>query len=1282
MASTIRPRTADSARRHRLHLVVRTVTALGLACFSLPFLTGGANAAPSLGIVIDGDRSDNGGSERDWASLSGGTADYVTYVDPTTEGTGPSARDDDIFQSASENQDPSGWGTRTGSTDTGNDIGDVSTYHVLDDAGHVWFYLGFARQAVGVGAFSVELNKLPDDADAMPVRSVGDVRITFVQDNGNSVLTEFGVDHWTGSGWQAAPLSASDYDARAGEGGLFAELAVDLTSTGLQPPCAEGFTAVNVRSRSSAAETASLKDHVRPLGVDIRARCQDVRVEKFDRTTGAPLSGATFELYADDGDGTFDAGDTRVGAAQTADAGTDGNSHTWSDLTWGTYFVKETGRPTGYESDPDGDVRKVTLGADTPDGVAVATFANPQTGAAIRVAKYDATTGLPLGGARFRLFHDEGDGVFDGDETPVGPVVTADGGADGNQHVWSGPLPYGTYFVKEAARPTGYLMDPKADADGTRGTADDDVKRVVLRPADAGSVVDVAFRNPQVTPTITVTKYDATTGEPLSGAGFRLYADDGDGVFEGGWVDAPVGGELVADGGPDGNRHTWRSGLAWGTYFVAESTVPAGYEDDPTAGVPTPEGTTAADYVTEAATMKAVTVSLESADGEARFDNPRGTAALRVDKWDWTDRDLGLTGAQFQLHRDDDCDQVADSTLGAVVTAAEPPHDGSSLTNSHTWDDVAWGCYVVEETAPPADYTVDPEVADSRYPVTVRRADVGGLVTLDVFNVDEPHDPEPTANRVVVRKYDAERAELLDGATFVLFQDENGNGTGEPSEEVSEAPAHAATGTYEWSGLADGDYLVRETVPPAGFLPPEDDTLGVTVSGGATGSVDFHNAPITSVIEVTKHDETTGALIDTARFQLWRDVDGDHALDPFVDAPVGDPRDTVDGQTRWSGLRIGDYLVEETVAPSGYLLPDTPVVDVQIDLGAAGGTFLRSFDDPQRLSTIEVLKQASDTRDELDGAVFQLYRDVDGSDTHEPVGAPRVTDEDGVASWTDLPFGDYLVLEVSAPSGYSVAKDADREVSFDRDNAGDLVRLVFLNPPVDPTEPPAPEPALPGDVEVTKAVLEKDGHGGWVESDGRASFGDVLQYRLTVAADGPRLHRQVVLSDVLPGRGSSADGTTAPVTLVSGSATCGREPCVVTYDDGTGKLVWALGDLRNTTRTVAFQVRLPELDEAAPGASGEVRETVVNVGHLAWRQITPAHAWVTRHARSNEVVTTIVGRVANAAAETGPSEQTGDLPETGAPSHSGLISLLGGIFLTLGAWLMLVDRRRGLLPRR
>ena len=61
-------------------------------------------------------------------------------------------------------------------------------------------------------------------------------------------------------------------------------------------------------------------------------------------------------------------------------------------------------------------------------------------------------------------------------------------------------------------------------------------------------------------------------------------------------------------------------------------------------------------------------------------------------------------------------------------------------------------------------------------------------------------------------------------------------------------------------------------------------------------------------------------------------------------------------------------------------------------------------------------------------------------------------------------------------------------------------------------------------MKVTKAAFELLG-GEWVESDGVVEFGDEVKYVVTLTADGPKIHHDVVVSDYIPG--NDPDDTTS-----------------------------------------------------------------------------------------------------------------------------------------------------------
>ena len=179
-------------------------------------------------------------------------------------------------------------------------------------------------------------------------------------------------------------------------------------------------------------------------------------------------------------------------------------------------------------------------------------------------------------------------------------------------------------------------------------------------------------------------------GDPLGGASFSVYEDDGDEVFEPGTDDALVGSCTTT---ADGTGDCEFEGLFFAKYWIEETQAPPGYDitgDNPRL-VPVTTPTT-------------VTVT---------FVNPLVPGDINVAKTD--DDENPLAGATFTLYEDTtnvgNFDDPGDTstgltcttdTTGTCIDAGDPT--GPSFAN------IEPGFYCVVETVTPAGYgTADPQ---------------------------------------------------------------------------------------------------------------------------------------------------------------------------------------------------------------------------------------------------------------------------------------------------------------------------------------------------------------------------------------------------------------------------------------------------------------------------------------------------------------------------------------------------------------------------------------------
>ena len=345
------------------------------------------------GFEVDGDFDFDGlvaGGEaatRDWET--------ITPVIGSTDAGNSST--DDIFTGGSKENEPNNWVFGTGKPSGKSDlIRGYAASEVTETDSYLW--LAFERLAIqGNGSANVnfEINrkrsKIVNGAGTLiPERSTDDLLVIYDYAGGSNPVA-IGLRRWQGQ--TDNPLTPQNEEALFGEwvsvvipandafgdinntliarpvhepfGGGDVQIRrfgeVGLNVTGIFGPdflgC-PGFGSFWVKTRASGSSfNSALEDFTQPAPADF-STCSDITVEKVD-DDGSPLNGATFTLYADDGDGSFTALDQAVGTCVSGEEGASGRC-TFEQVEPGDYWVQETAAPDGYVVDPT--VSAVTVG--------------------------------------------------------------------------------------------------------------------------------------------------------------------------------------------------------------------------------------------------------------------------------------------------------------------------------------------------------------------------------------------------------------------------------------------------------------------------------------------------------------------------------------------------------------------------------------------------------------------------------------------------------------------------------------------------------------------------------------------------------------------------------------------------------------------------------------------------------------------------------------------------------------------------------------------------------
>ncbi|MGN5455767.1 MAG: SpaA isopeptide-forming pilin-related protein [Candidatus Kurthia intestinigallinarum] len=520
----------------------------------------------------------------------------------------------------------------------------------------------------------------------------------------------------------------------------------------------------------------------------------DLVIEKIDAANSDKLAGAEFTITGPYG---YEATETSNAAGQI----------TLKELPIGTYTVKETKAPAGYELNAKAFTVEVTVD-NVSTQVVTNTKEQPKVGT-LKIHKIDADSKAPLAGAIFEI---TGDGYKEFKES------------DANGMIEIVDLPLGTYKFTEVKAPAGYELSeqtftavitsagvfeqtvlntkkevpPVIPPVGSLVINKVDTKNNALAGAEfhiTGANYDVVKKsnnNGQIElndlepGTYTITETKAPAGYELAAAPFTVTVAENStftqtvinekivpqvGTIIINKVDdnnVALAGAAFHITGPNGYDETKTSNnmgqielneLAVGEYTVTETKAPAGYElvATPFKLNVTVQGTTTQTVVNKKEQPKVGQLIIEKTDEQT------GTR---------------LKGATFEITGDDYNESFTTNASGQIIVKNLVP-----------------GTYTVKETAAPAGYTLSTDT----YDVEVKANETVKQV---ITNKKE------TAS-VTLTKFDAKTYKVLSGAVFNLV-DEDGT-------LVKQALTTDQNGQITVRNLPTGHYQFIEVKAPVGY---------------------------------------------------------------------------------------------------------------------------------------------------------------------------------------------------------------------------------------------------------------------------------------------------------------------------------------------------------------------------------------------------------------------------------------------------------------------------------
>ena len=164
--------------------------------------------------------------------------------------------------------------------------------------------------------------------------------------------------------------------------------------------------------------------------------------------------------------------------------------------------------------------------------------------------------------------------------------------------------------------------------------------------------------------------------------------------------------------------------------------------------------------------------------------------------------------------------------------------------------------------------------------------------------------------------------------------------------------------------------------------PREKDNITVSWTG------------LNGAVQVIKKGDD-GKLLTGAKFVL-KNANGENVAEAT----------SQDGKAIFNDIKPAEYTIHEVEAPQGYLVTNPVNVTVK-----PNKVSIAEMTDTQIKGKIQVLKVDEETNTPLQGAEFEITQDGKHIET-------ITTGENGIATSSLLPFGNYLVKEIKAPAKY------------------------------------------------------------------------------------------------------------------------------------------------------------------------------------------------------------------------------------------------------------------------
>lgn len=269
--------------------------------------------------------------------------------------------------------------------------------------------------------------------------------------------------------------------------------------------------------------------------------------------------------------------------------------------------------------------------------------------------------------------------------------------------------------------------------------------------------------------------------------------------------------------------------------------------------------------------------------------------------------------------------------------------------------------------------------------------------------------------------------EPLEGAEFGLFS--------KSDNTLMQTVVSDKEGNVKFTNIEEGHYYVKEIKAPNGY-ELSNEVYDVVIESGKANKIDLKKV-VNKIIKgnalLYKVDDENNPL-QGAIFGVYKE-DG---------IKISEVTSDKDGKVEVLNLYPGKYYIQEINAPEGYVI-DKNKYPFEIKIGEMtvvdAGTSINVFNGGSvKLKKVDTLGNA------LEGAIFELYKDNNGS--WDKQQGTYTSNKEGIVEVKGLKVGSYYLKEVKSPDGYLLS---DKQYSFEITRGSNItidlgnIENIFVN---------------------------------------------------------------------------------------------------------------------------------------------------------------------------------------------------------------------------------------------